>query len=103
MLNSLKKIKLIAGVSLLVESFTFAVLALILFAKKKTLSGVFMFLSLIGGLVGGIMIYKHLTEETSEEYNNFYDYDFTDDFDFETEDTNIPEDDTASESEFEEQ
>jgi hypothetical protein len=34
MINSLKKIKLIAGVSFLVESVTFAVLALILFGKK---------------------------------------------------------------------
>lgn len=100
MYSTLKKAKFIAGISFIVESFTFAILSLVLFSKKKMLAKVFLLLSIVGGSVGAILIYKHLAD-CNDEYEELFDYDCCDDCDLFEDSEVIPEDETASESEFE--
>ena len=56
MLNMLKKMKLPAAVALFVQSVTFFVLFLVLWAKKKSIAGAFLAVSAAGGVACGCLV-----------------------------------------------
>jgi len=62
-----KKTAFYAGITLLVQSVTMAVLFFLLFAKKKSLASVLLAMSAAGGIAGGILLYKHASRVKAEE------------------------------------
>lgn len=72
-----KKMKLPAAVALFVQSVTFFILFLVLWAKKKSLAGTFLAVSAMGGLACGCLIAEMRKEiaETSVEFDDELDLD----------------------------
>ncbi len=62
-----KKTAFYAGITLVVQSFTMAVLFFLTFAKKKNVASVLLALSAAGGIAGGILLYKHAKSVKREE------------------------------------
>ncbi|MBE6642219.1 MAG: hypothetical protein E7615_01040 [Ruminococcaceae bacterium] len=61
-----KKTLLYAGISLIVQSVSMAVLFFLLLPKKKSLANTFLAMSAIGGIAGGICLYKHAKKVKEE-------------------------------------
>ena len=100
----LKKTKFFVGLSLLVQSLTFLIIFIILWAKKKSLWQTFLVIGLAGGVSGVLLTYQALKEDKRfkammKAVDTLCDYD--DNYDAHTEDIEIVTDDTASESDFE--
>ena len=99
----LKKTKFFVGISLLVQSFAFLTVFVILWAKKKSLWKTFLIIGLAGGVAGTMMTYKAIKEDKQFKammaaVDTLCDYD--DNYD-NYEDIEIVTDDTASEEDFE--
>ena len=62
-----KKTAFYAGITLLVQSISMAVLFFFLFEKKKSLASVLLAMSAAGGIAGGILLYKHAKSVKREE------------------------------------
>ena len=62
-----KKTAFYAGITLIVQSVTMAVLFFLLFARKKNLATVLLALSAAGGIAGGWLLYKHAKRVKEEE------------------------------------
>ena len=62
-----KKTAFYAGITLVVQSVTMAILFFLIFAKKKNLASVLLALSAAGGIAGGILLYKHAKSVKREE------------------------------------
>lgn len=97
----LKKTKFFIGISLLVQSLTFIIVFIILWAKQKSLWKTFLIVGLAGGVTGTVLTYKALKEDKQFKammaaVDNLYDYE--DGYD---EDVEILTDDSASEADFE--
>lgn len=73
----LKKMKLPAAVALFVQSVTFFVLFLVLWAKKKSLAGTFLAVSAMGGLACGCLVAEMRREiaATTVEFDDEFDMD----------------------------
>lgn len=73
----LKKMKLPAAVALLVQSVTFFLLFLVLWAKKKSLAGAFLAVSALGGVACGCLIAEMRKEiaATTVEFEDDFDMD----------------------------
>ncbi|NLK40207.1 MAG: hypothetical protein GX303_08235 [Clostridiales bacterium] len=115
----LKKMRLYVAVSLMVQSVTLALLFLILWARKKSISRAILALSAAQGAASLFLFWLHLRDPETEIYDNRdLDYDFFDDDDFEIDEsilsaslrrdeedkssviTEIPRDEDASEADF---
>ncbi len=99
----LRRTKLYAGISLLVQSVTFLVMVIIfLFKNKKNTAGVFMAISLASGVAGSLLLLKEMQEEREEdELFDSIDDVYSDDSNFVISDyPEVPVDDTADETEF---
>ena len=72
-----KKIKLPAAVALFVQSVTFFILFLVLWAKKKSLASTFLAVSAMGGIACGCLLLEMRKEiaETSVEFADDLDID----------------------------
>lgn len=72
-----KKVKLPAAIALLVQSVTFFVLFLILWAKKKSLASTFLAVSAMSGAASGFLICQMRKEiaETSVAFDDEFDVD----------------------------
>ena len=53
-----KKSRLYVAIALLVQSFAFFIMFIILCAKKKSISAAFLAVSLMGGAAGGYLLYQ---------------------------------------------
>ena len=62
-----KKTAFYAGIALLVQSVSMAILFFFLVAKKKNLASVLLAMSAAGGIAGGILLYKHAKDVKKEE------------------------------------
>lgn len=73
----LKKLKLPAAVALFVQSVTFFVLFLVLWAKKRSLAGAFLAVSAMGGLACGCLVAEMRREiaATTVEFDDEFDMD----------------------------
>ncbi len=73
----LKKLKLPAAVALFVQSVTFFVLFLVLWAKKKSLASTFLAVSAMGGLACGCLVAQMRKEiaATTVEFDDEFDMD----------------------------
>ena len=73
----LKKMKLPAAVALFVQSITFFVLFLVLWAKKRSLAGTFLAVSAMGGLACGCLVAEMRKEiaATTVEFDDEFDMD----------------------------
>lgn len=73
----LKKMKLPAAVALFVQSITFFVLFLVLWAKKKSLAGAFLAVSAMGGVACGCLVAQMRKEiaATTVEFDDEFDMD----------------------------
>lgn len=89
----MKNIKPILGISLIVQSLTFFVLALVNVEKKKNLAKAFAVMSAVSGLSGGALLYaeysnrKKLIEAEDDMFEDFDE--FLEDYD----DIDVCEDD----------
>ncbi len=63
----MKKTAFYAGITLLVQSVSMAILFFLLFAKKKSLATVLLAMSAAGGITGGFLLYKHAKRVKEEE------------------------------------
>lgn len=63
----LKKTAFYAGITLIVQSVTMAVLFFLLIAKKKNIATVLIAMSAAGGIAGGFLLYKHAKRVKAEE------------------------------------
>ena len=72
-----KKIKLPAAVALFVQSVTFFILFLVLWAKKKSLASTFLAVSAMGGIACGCLLVEMRKEiaETSVAFDDEFDLD----------------------------
>ena len=73
----LKKLKLPAAVALFVQSLTFFVLFLVLWAKKRSLAGAFLAVSAMGGVACGCLVAQMRKEiaATTVEFDDEFDMD----------------------------
>ena len=73
----MKKLKLPAAVALFVQSVTFFVLFLVLWAKKRSLAGAFLAVSAMGGLACGCLVAEMRREiaATTVEFDDEFDMD----------------------------
>ena len=73
----LKKMKLPAAVALFVQSITFFMLFLVLWAKKKSLAGAFLAVSAMGGFACGCLVAQMRKEiaATTVEFDDEFDMD----------------------------
>ena len=73
----LKKLKLPVAVALFVQSVTFFVLFLVLWAKKRSLAGAFLAVSAMGGLACGCLVAEMRREiaATTVEFDDEFDMD----------------------------
>ena len=62
-----KKTAFYAGITLVIQSISFAVLFLLLYSKKRSLAAVLLALSAVGGVAGGYLLYKHSKSVKEEE------------------------------------
>ena len=100
----LKRMKLYIGITLIVQSVTFLVLFILLARKKKSIFGALLAVSVCGGLAGGWLMYRQLTEESDrkrlymhmKEDSETYNDDIPDELIIKE----IPIDDTVHEDEF---
>ncbi|MBR6514690.1 MAG: hypothetical protein IKT46_07650 [Clostridia bacterium] len=97
----LKKTKFFVGIALLVQSFTFLIIFIVLLAKQKSLWKTFLIIGLAGGVAGTLLTYQALKEDKQFKammaaVDSLCDYDEDRDDDFE-----VMTDDTASEADFE--
>ena len=71
------KLKLPAAVALFVQSVTFFVLFLVLWAKKRSLAGAFLAVSAMGGLACGCLVAEMRREiaATTVEFDDEFDMD----------------------------
>ncbi len=63
----IKKTAFYAGITLVIQSVSMAVLFFLLFAKKKNIATVLLAMSAAGGIAGGILLYKHAKRVKAEE------------------------------------
>ena len=62
-----KKTAFYVGITLVIQSISFAILFFVLFSKKKSLAAVLLALSAVGGVAGGYLLYKHAKSVKEEE------------------------------------
>lgn len=93
-----KKTAFYAGITLLIQSISMAVLFFLLFAKKKSLATVLLAMSAAGGIAGGYLLYKNSNKVKEEEklIDEFLSCDIPENYD----DVSILTDDEVDESEF---
>lgn len=63
----LKRTAFYAGITLIIQSVTMAVLFFLLIAKKKNIATVLLAMSAAGGVAGGLLLYKHAKRVKAEE------------------------------------
>lgn len=94
-----KKTAFYAGITLLIQSISMAVLFFFLFAKKKNLASVLLAMSAAGGIAGGILLYKHAKSVKREE-DLLAEFLGDDEYVYENGDVEILTDEFVDESEF---
>lgn len=73
----LRKTKFYIGLMLIIQSFSFLVLFIMLYAKKRSLSGALLLLSAAGGLAGMFLVYRQLTAKAGDpEFEAFEEFCF---------------------------
>lgn len=63
MKNSIEKSKFTIALILLVQSISFLIMSIAQWGKRKSLSGAFLAISALGGLIGTILLLKSASEE----------------------------------------
>ena len=95
----LKKTAFYAGITLIIQSVTMAVLFFLLFAKKKNVASVLLAMSAAGGIAGGVLLYKHAKRVKAEE-DLLSEFLGDDEYEYNNGDIEILTDDNVDESEF---
>ncbi len=94
-----KKTAFYAGITLLIQSISMAVLFFLLFAKKKNLATVLLAMSAAGGIAGGALLYKHAKSVKAEE-DLLSEFLGDDEYEYNDGDMEILTDDYVDEAEF---
>ncbi len=94
-----KKTAFYAGIALVVQSVSMAILFFFLFAKKKNLATVLLAMSAAGGIAGGVLLYKHAKDVKREE-DLLSEFLGDDEYNYEDGEVEILTDDYVDEAEF---
>ena len=94
-----KKAAFYAGITLVIQSVSMAVLFFLLFAKKKNLATVLLAMSAAGGVTGGVLLYKH-AKRVREEEELLSEFLGDDEYEYNNGEMEILTDDFVDESEF---
>ena len=94
-----KKTAFYAGITLLIQSVSMAVLFFLLFAKKKNLATVLLAMSAAGGIAGGVLLYKH-AKRVKEEEDLLSEFLGDDEYEYNDGEIEILTDDDVDEAEF---
>ena len=94
-----KKAAFYAGITLIVQSVSMAILFFLLFAKKKSLASVLLAMSAAGGVAGGVLLYKHAKRVKAEE-ELLSEFLGDDEYEYDGEELEILTDEYVDEAEF---
>lgn len=98
-----KKTRFYVGLTLLVQSFTFFAMFIMLFTKKRSVTGALLAIASAGGIIGTYLIYRQLSDSMSEQLKTAVE-DLCDDSEEPAAEPEpevvIPVDDTVDENEF---
>lgn len=95
----IKKTAFYAGITLVIQSISMAVLFFLLIAKKKNLATVLLAMSAAGGIAGGLLLYKH-AERVKAEEELLSEFLGDDEYEYNDGEMEILTDDNVSEAEF---
>ncbi|MBR5314154.1 MAG: hypothetical protein IKU45_01925 [Clostridia bacterium] len=94
-----KKTAFYAGIALIVQSVSMAIVFFFIYAKKKNLATALLAMSAAGGIAGGILLYKHAKDVKREE-ELLSEFLGDDEYEFEDGEVEILTDDYVDEAEF---
>ena len=94
-----KRTAFYAGITLIIQSVSMAVLFFLLFAKKKNIATVLLAMSAAGGIIGGVLLYKH-AKRVKEEEDLLAEFLGDDEYEYNNGEMEILTDDSVDESEF---
>lgn len=94
-----KRTAFYAGITLIIQSVSMAVLFFLLFAKKKNIATVLLAMSAAGGITGGVLLYKH-SKRVKEEEDLLAEFLGDDEYEYNNGEMEILTDDSVDESEF---
>ncbi len=63
MKNSIEKSKFTIGLVLIIQSISFLIMSIAQWSKRKSLSGAFLAISALGGVIGAILLVKSASAE----------------------------------------
>lgn len=95
----IKKTAFYAGITLVIQSISMAVLFFLLFSKKKNLATVLLAMSAAGGIAGGVMLYKH-AKSVKEEADLLAEFLGDDEYEYNDGEMEILTDEYVDEAEF---
>lgn len=94
-----KRAAFYAGITLIIQSVSMAVLFFLLFAKKKNMATVLLAMSAAGGITGGVLLYKY-AKRVKEEEDLLAEFLGDDEYEYNNGEMEILTDDCVDESEF---